>query len=490
MNPDDYIKNIQQIQKDLLSKTFGLLRKFNQKNGILVKDEVNTNLLLENLNAIDNFLKKSGFYSLNGLYSSDLKELKNKAKNFDWDVHFTRLELNQLNARRNTLLESLNQVGVIKNEIYNSLDRAVFMEESEKDLMQKLQRMITGDQEVDGLLMRHAKTYAHDAFNEYQQGINNVAARNAAELGIKIVYHYAGNRIKTTRPFCDARVGYYYSEEVINKWESQDWAGKNKNGSIWYSVGGWNCRHQLIPESIDNVPAGRINIIRTKKGKIRIGKTKEELLNIKELKQQAEANIKEPSGATIDDNIKNAKDYIKKDKDDFIDKLQLDYESKKFTTKEIDATDLYIGDGYMPLNKYYRTGKLSKSGKMGLEDFEFKNVNTFTKKLDSFLDKCDTYQGYTNRTLGFKTQKKRDAFLKSVESKSLYMDKAYCSSSIIELDYFDENFNVKMYMKGKTGKWIGNSGEAEILYKRETKFKVLKVDKSDINNIEVYMEEL
>jgi hypothetical protein len=98
------------------------------------------------------------------------------------------------------------------------------------------------------------------------------AAAVNEELGIEY-FQYLGGEIATTRPFCEHREGEIYHRKEIEAWGAgENSAGINdiRNGtwdgridgtdsrSIFTFVGGWNCRHFLVPVIKQRVPASVI----------------------------------------------------------------------------------------------------------------------------------------------------------------------------------------------------------------------------------------
>jgi hypothetical protein len=76
-------------------------------------------------------------------------------------------------------------------------------------------------------------------------------AQLANKFNVKY-FRYVGGEINTTRPFCDKRNGNIYTKEVIQSWASEDWSGKKAgttSTNIFINLGGYRCRHSLIPVS-------------------------------------------------------------------------------------------------------------------------------------------------------------------------------------------------------------------------------------------------
>ena len=129
-----------------------------------------------------------------------------------------------------------------------------------------LQGVIEGTETTDGRLLANVRTTANTAQaiadRSYSAAVNE-------ELGIEY-FQYLGGEIPTTRPFCEHREGAIYHRKEIEAWgDGKNSAGINdiRNGtwdgridgtdsrSIFTFVGGWNCRHYLVPVIKQKVPA-------------------------------------------------------------------------------------------------------------------------------------------------------------------------------------------------------------------------------------------
>ena len=129
-----------------------------------------------------------------------------------------------------------------------------------------LQGVIEGTETTDGRLLANVRTTANTAQaiadRSYSAAVNE-------ELGIEY-FQYLGGEIPTTRPFCEHREGAIFHRKEIEAWgNGENSAGINdiSNGtwdgridgtdsrSIFTFVGGWNCRHFLVPVIKQKVPA-------------------------------------------------------------------------------------------------------------------------------------------------------------------------------------------------------------------------------------------
>jgi hypothetical protein len=100
----------------------------------------------------------------------------------------------------------------------------------------------------EGLSTRAVSTYASDALYQFSRSYTlNVSESVGARY-----YYYMGSRIKTTRAFCSSRLGRAYAKREVEGWADLKWAGRipgTTAQSIFWYVGGYNCRHRLLPVS-------------------------------------------------------------------------------------------------------------------------------------------------------------------------------------------------------------------------------------------------
>ncbi|GAB3164682.1 hypothetical protein [Telluribacter humicola] len=98
----------------------------------------------------------------------------------------------------------------------------------------------------EGLSTRNISTYASDALYQFSRSYT----LNVGETVGTQYYYYMGTRIKTTRNFCSSRLGRAWKQEEVESWANERWQGKipgTTAQSIFWYVGGYNCRHRLLP---------------------------------------------------------------------------------------------------------------------------------------------------------------------------------------------------------------------------------------------------
>jgi hypothetical protein len=134
-----------------------------------------------------------------------------------------------------------------------------------REAVNALEGLVTGTEANDGRLLANIKTTATTAQavadRSYSAAVNE-------ELGLEW-FEYLGGEIPTTRPFCEHREGEIFHRKEIEAWgagknsagindiRNGTWAGRidgTDSKSIFTFVGGWNCRHYLVPVPDRKVP--------------------------------------------------------------------------------------------------------------------------------------------------------------------------------------------------------------------------------------------
>jgi hypothetical protein len=131
------------------------------------------------------------------------------------------------------------------------------------DLVSAVSQIVTGGDTSDGAILGNARTTVNDLVSVYERTATNVASEQVGA----VFFLYQGRPIKTTRPFCRERANNYYHKQEIASWASEDWQGKTagtNSTTIFSYLGGYNCRHVLVPVRQSEVAAQDLQRMRDK----------------------------------------------------------------------------------------------------------------------------------------------------------------------------------------------------------------------------------
>lgn len=189
------------------------------------------------------------------------------AKKFDSAFKPTAAQTKLLQISKTNAIDTFIGSGLKNNVTQPFLEQLVVNISARaplRDTIKALEGTLLGTDKVEGVLLRHIKTNALTA-----QAVADRSYSSAVNETIGAVYfEYLGGEIPTTRPFCQHREG-----EVFHKGEIEQWGKGNNSGgindivdgtwagridgtdakSIFTFVGGWNCRHYLVPVESDLV---------------------------------------------------------------------------------------------------------------------------------------------------------------------------------------------------------------------------------------------
>lgn len=189
------------------------------------------------------------------------------AKKFDSAFEPTAAQTKLLQISKTNAIDTFIGSGLKNNVTQPFVEQLVTnisARASLKDTIKALEGVIVGTDKTEGNLLRHIKTTALTA-----QAVADRSYSSAINETIGAVYYeYLGGEIPTTRPFCQHREGEVFHKSEIEQWGKGinsggindivdgTWAGRidgTDEKSIFTFVGGWNCRHYLVPIEADMV---------------------------------------------------------------------------------------------------------------------------------------------------------------------------------------------------------------------------------------------
>lgn len=235
---DNLVKVIEQYQREYERALFKI--KFDTKDGYIKTNLSNYSKAM----SVDGF-NKLGFDQI-GI--DHISEYNNVAKDqlafanalgITTDLSYKDLEI--LKKLKEIDLASMYSQGQeLDNAIKKALVNGIATGANYNDVINNISKTLLGAGEKIGMLAKYADTYLRTSMF----GLSRMVDKEIYDsIGGYDKYLYAGTIDSKIRPFCMAHVGQQYTEEQIQKFPVQNGSGLDP----WFSPGGWNCRHRLIP---------------------------------------------------------------------------------------------------------------------------------------------------------------------------------------------------------------------------------------------------
>lgn len=465
---NNFQKAIPGIQDKLLEKITLSLKDLQLTDGKILNNVRNLKLINDLKNNIERII-------ITKQYSSDVKDFVSTYDNIaalqisyfsSYNNKFTPnktlpiIKDAAVDLTLNGLLKSGIQANVV-DSIGQILVRNSTTGGSYAALTEMLRTEIKGNSEVDGSLLKYAKTYTVDAINGFSRQYHQSIAQD-----LKFNWgRYIGSNITTTREFCEwmTKKEWFHRSELpeiikgnidghqckLSKYGLPLGMKKETNVNNFETLaGGWQCAHHVywVPDSA--VP----KIIKDRLG----------IIQVEPVVQGAAPEVTAADLKTLFN--KDTKLGYYKTLPGVTDRIANVHKELAVEEKMVIAG--YTQTEYVSLNKYLR-------GETGKKD---KYNAAYTKLLNKSLDKIDSkHEGWVYRGTD----------MPAVEIKK-YSD-ALANNKPIEHPYFTSTFHkvgseftgsTKMQILSKSGKNIeklSNHKEDEVLFKAGTNFKVISV---------------
>lgn len=272
--PVDFTDKVGASQSELFDILLGLLDELETSGGKLVFND-------SNLATITQILDQYRELFLDTEYTAAVGEF---AKQFDiqGDINDRMLKSLFDNYKRTDVLRDLLQTrkkGAIEAligapidpfffaPIEKNLTDAVSTSSTIPELTKAIKDIIMGDKERLGRLDRYTKQTASDLFAITDRSYTKSAADS---LEVEF-YRYVGGLLTDSRAFCADRNNKFYHRGEIEAWgagsvtvgienptaKTSNWQGKinpTTASTIFTNLGGFNCKHAVIPVSTIAVP--------------------------------------------------------------------------------------------------------------------------------------------------------------------------------------------------------------------------------------------
>ena len=257
--PDAFADRMVQIQRAKFSDIIALLDKLDYSGGNIVVNQANLLRIEQIVEQAKDLLTTGEFETVVGEL---LGEFDNQAAITYryFDEAFTGFEVpaiaNEILAqkKREAVIDLLNSTDqYLSNPVRQALSNAVTSGASRQDVIDVFRLLIEGDADTVGRLERATRQIVSDTFALSDRALTNAVAE---QLDVKW-YRYVGGLMDTTRPFCKARNGKFFSKAEVESWGVQDWEGKmagTDSKTIFVTAGGYNCQHSILPVAESAVP--------------------------------------------------------------------------------------------------------------------------------------------------------------------------------------------------------------------------------------------
>lgn len=159
-------------------------------------------------------------------------------------------------------------------------------------------------------------------------------------------------------------------------------------------------------------------------------------------------------------------------------------ESDKIEARKTIGVETLTSTDKTALNQYksFESYLLNEALREGYELSE--EQKALMRNLDNALEKLPSFEGVTYRSLDSYRIMDLESFWEKYQEGNIVSEKAYTSTSA---EVYDDTFDIQMVIAGKSGRDLREytEFESEILYPRNVKFLVIKVEESTI-----WLEEL
>ena len=170
-------------------------------------------------------------------------------------------------------------------------------------------------------------------------------------------------------------------------------------------------------------------------------------------------------------------------------KVDANQENYNLTDMELESLDDYGGSESYKINDYLMRNESLPKNEGG------KNLKAISDNVSSALKKLPNYKGTVHRDVpidnGINTLN-IDELKNKYNKGNIITEKAFTSTTTDQ--FYDDSFEIHFTIESKTGKdvssYVFHNDEHEILFDKNTKFKVLDSDFSDKKNIKIHLEEI
>lgn len=278
--PDELVDAMSKVEREAMGRVLALMDQLDVVDGNIANSSKNLSLIKTIEEDLRTALFNNSYYKAVNAFGKEFgvqAELTNEYFSSildDFEVvgkYKTVLQTSQANAL--SLLSQDVFTQTLIKPIQDSLLSGVINNGSFQETLANLRTVILGNNDLDGRLLSHVKRIAYDSFAIANRQYTQTIATN-----LKFEwYQYVGGVISDSRCFCIERHGKYYHVNEIKAWGRGEhigacgqynkslsrtgWQGMNLDTTeitIMVLVGGYSCKHDLLPVAKRSVPKSTI----------------------------------------------------------------------------------------------------------------------------------------------------------------------------------------------------------------------------------------
>ena len=225
-----------------------------------------------------------------------------------------------------------------------------------------------------------------------------------------------------------------------------------------------------------------------------VGTFTTELLKSRDLDFDTVENIKDEIINAIGNVPDTTIDLMNDVADDYFDK-SLDFNKEYGITKKKTENTVFTNDEQYAINKWsginsYYINDYLRNNITIPEDVNGVPLRKVSDDLMNALNKIKPHKGIVYRSIPLKGEA-LDNFLKKYKVGEIVTEAPFTSASVGQI--YDDSWNVQLEINSKTAKdttELFRADEREVLFNRNSKFKVLEVNDADKNNIKIKLEDV
>lgn len=272
--PDKFLSATEKAQKQIFSEMLALLDKIKKDAaGNILQTDKNLQIVSQIAADLKLVILDSDFKTAVDDFAQEFDKLKGLNKKY-FDSAFKDATLSDFTdavmakAKRTVVTDLLDSSlnAEFLHPIESLLSDAVSSGAGFQDTLKEIRNFIEGGKnsfgdEVEGKILRYAKTIAHDSIAVADASYTNAVAD---ELEIEW-YMWDGPELAASRCFCLERKGKFFHYKEIESWGRGEnvgecnypwdgWREGTNESTIFQYRGGWGCQDSVMPVSIVVVP--------------------------------------------------------------------------------------------------------------------------------------------------------------------------------------------------------------------------------------------